>query len=1165
MLIKFTRQILSLAFLCMLGTTMFAQNTGACLVPTVLSGVPDSNQIVFNWQPATPNASYTIEYVALPTNSSSSAVSVTSTTNSYTLKNLAKCKEYAFRVKTNCSPTVSSIWSSYKTVKTTGCVPTSCPKAVFALSADSTKIKVSWTSVGTNTYQIEYSTPPASGSTVTPTWTPVTATTSPVTISGLANCKEYRVRVRTKCTATLFSDWETKSIKTLGCAPTTCPKAVFALSSDSTKIKVSWTSVGTNTYQIEYSTPAAASSVTPTWTPVTATTSPATISGLLLCKEYVIRMRTVCSNTLFSDWEYKSIKTLGCGTTNCPKAPFTLSADSTKIKVSWTNLLTNSYQIEYATLSASGGLISWIPVTTTTSPLTITGLDVCKEYYVYTRTNCGNNLFSGWETKSIKTLGCAPTSCPKAVFTLSADSSKIKVSWASVGTNTYQIEYSTPAASGSTVTPTWTPVTATTSPVTITGLAVCKEYVVRVRTKCTATLFSDWETKSIKTLGCASTNCPKAVFTLSADSTKIKVSWTSVGTNTYQIEYSTPPASGSTVTPTWTPVTATTSPVTISGLAVCKEYLVRVRTKCSATLFSDWETKSIKTLGCASTNCPKAVFALSADSTKIKVSWASVGTNTYQIEYSTPPASGSTVTPTWTPVTATASPVTITGLAVCKEYLVRVRTKCSATLFSDWETKSIKTLGCAPTTCPKAVFALSADSSKIKVSWTSVGTNTYQIEYTAATGTTVTPTWIPVTATTSPVTISGLANCKEYVVRVRTKCSATLFSDWETKSIKTLGCALTNCPKAVFALSADSSKIKVSWTSVGTNTYQVEYSTPPASGTTVTPTWTPVTATTSPVTISGLANCKEYLVRVRTKCSATLFSEWETKSIKTLGCASTNCPKAVFALSADSTKIKVSWASVGTNTYQIEYSTPPASGTTVTPTWTPVTATTSPVTISGLANCKEYRVRVRTKCSSDFYSDWETKSIKTLGCTVTTPCAKPSNLTSNPISGGVVLNWQGSASTYDIRYSKKTAGVVTWITVNNVNGLTYTITGLESCAFYAWQVRAKCVTAQTSDWSNSALFETGGCNNRSAKVMTLSPNPGTYLNIDYNLNKTGKVAFEITNLQGKVVAQIDLGVQQEGVNHYSLNDLQIPAGTYIVTIKLNGARTEVQRWAKTTE
>ena len=79
-------------------------------------------------------------------------------------------------------------------------------------------------------------------------------------------------------------------------------------------------------------------------------------------------------------------------------------------------------------------------------------------------------------------------------------------------------------------------------------------------------------------------------------------------------------------------------------------------------------------------------------------------------------------------------------------------------------------------------------------------------------------------------------------------------------------------------------------------------------------------------------------------------------------------------------------------------------------------------------------------------------------------CNPPTNLKYN--SSGT-LTWQGSASTYDVRYSNTNAN--TWVVVNGVTGNTCPVTGITE-GYYMFQVRSNCGNGSHSKWVSVEQF-----------------------------------------------------------------------------------------------
>jgi Fibronectin type III domain len=861
--------------------------------------------------------------------------------------------------------------------------------------------------------------------------------------------------------------------------------------------------------------------------------------------------------------------------------------DSTSVKITWVSnsLMTvpATYTVERTAYPATA-TSTWVSATATPTPAgglnyTATGLAKCTNYVFRVKANCSATVSSAWSTSLVsKTTGCvvAPPVCVAPTFiTVTSDTTTASLSWtAGIQGASYTVEYT---VSPVTNTSNWTAVNATTNSKTITGLSACTVYVFRVKANCSATNASAWSAvRDSKTKGCVVVvPCiAPTIGNIVTDTTKATLSWgngtvPTAGT-TYTVEYTVAPVSA---TSTWTAVTATTNTTTITGLSACTNYIFRVKANCSATTSSAWSSlRDSKTKGCVvilpclSPNITNTV----TDSTKATLTWVSsaAGANapSYTVEYTTIPVGANNV---WTAVTATASPYTVTGLTACTEYAFRVKANCSATASSSWSNYGLgKTKGCVvvvPCLVP-TIGTIVTDTTKAILTWgngtaPSAGT-TYTVEYTVAPAS-ATSTWTAVTANTNTATITGLSACTNYMFRVKANCSATTSSAWSSlRDSKTKGCVVVvPCSAPVIGnITADSTKISFSWTAGGAGTtYVVEYTAAPV---TTTSTWTAVTVTTNSATISGLATCSYYAVRVKAICSATSSSAWSiVRDTKTKGCVVVvPCiVPAIGNITTDSTKATLSWGngapSTG-NSYIVEYTTAPV---TTTSTWTAVTVAVNTATITGLSTCTEYVFRVKAVCSATSSSAWSVvRDAKTKGCAAPT-CTKPTNLTSTTTNTSAVLAWTGTGSFFQVRYRAFT-GSSAWNTADSVTTNTLTANNLKKCTTYIWQVRTRCANATWTPWSDYKVFKTTGCT--STQSLTIAPNPSTGLNLAYTLPAESKVSVEVVNIQGSVIKTLEVGTQYAGDNQFKADDMDIQAGIYFIVMKIDGVQQQVQRWIK---
>ncbi|MEY4904800.1 MAG: hypothetical protein RLZZ292_2615 [Bacteroidota bacterium] len=378
-------------------------STSACIAPKSLNASPSGTEAKLSWSSSA--TAFVLEYREVGTTTYKEITDITTT--NYLLTGLVECKEYVFRVKAVCSPTVSSSFSELKTFKTSGCGTSSgeckTPKLSEVVASDS-EAKVLWTSTATE-FVVEFQ---EAGTGIWKVITGVTATN--YVLTGLTPCKVYLVRVKAMCSATSMSGYSTKSFKTTGCNNPSggeCKKPK-KLSIEVTKdgAIIKWDSVGTE-YVIEYKE--ALTSVT-TWKTASVNGLTYTITGLEPCKEYIVRIKNVCSATSMSGYISKTFKTLGC-IEPCKVPKITKVSEQTinSIQVDWSKTSTIGYNLQYKEALAANATWTLINDLKTTSYV-IKGLTACTNYLIQVQTICADGTFSNWsepvlgKTKCVKGL-----------------------------------------------------------------------------------------------------------------------------------------------------------------------------------------------------------------------------------------------------------------------------------------------------------------------------------------------------------------------------------------------------------------------------------------------------------------------------------------------------------------------------------------------------------------------------------------------------------------------------------------------------------------------------------------------------------------------------------------------------------------------------------------
>ena len=231
-------------------------------------------------------------------------------------------------------------------------------------------------------------------------------------------------------------------------------------------------------------------------------------------------------------------------------------------------------------------------------------------------------------------------------------------------------------------------------------------------------------------------------------------------------------AANEAIWPEATPVTGNT--FAISNLAPATQYQFRVRAICDATenLISDWTMGTFTTdsLPCFE---PSNIHTEDIGYTTATLAWtAAEGQNQWSIHV-------------WNSVrdtdyVANANPFTITGLRDSTRYFATVKAICGngATESGYSDTVEFITGTCAQVTDVN-VTNLQAHSATIN--WSSLGVDTYEIEYGNQNFSQGYGTKIVVNGGATTYNLTGLTDDHTYSVFVRAKCEDNVYGKWSTK------------------------------------------------------------------------------------------------------------------------------------------------------------------------------------------------------------------------------------------------------------------------------------------------------------------------------------------------------------------------------------------------
>jgi len=237
------------------------------------------------------------------------------------------------------------------------------------------------------------------------------------------------------------------------------------------------------------------------------------------------------------------------------------------------------------------------------------------------------------------------------------------------------------------------------------------------------------------------------------------------------------------------------------------------------------------------------------------------------------------------------------------------------------------------------------------------------------------------------VTINGLAEATQYIIRARHYCDETNTSLWSEVVVVTPSCEVVSCPTPSYTANAptcDRINVTLDGTSVNA-VYDVEYRLLPnapwiIAGTAVDATVNPVVA------ITGLIASQNYEVRVRRVCSSELSSNWIVLGVSTPACppVCTDPDVRLAQSGCDGIELTAITAVGASNLFEVQYK--EASATT----WSASIIINGDVnniyTILGLTQGTSYNIRSRRICGNGLYSNWVTQTFSTALCSSIGDC-----------------------------------------------------------------------------------------------------------------------------------------------------------------------------------
>ncbi|MBQ2077631.1 MAG: fibronectin type III domain-containing protein, partial [Bacteroidales bacterium] len=316
--------------------------------------------------------------------------------NTLNVSNLTPNTTYYVYVRTYCSESEQSEWSSDVQFTTLPlCVPV---ENINIDSYDDTWVNLSWTNVDADASQWQVLVS-LSSSANDATETPMLVNTTTANVSGLMPDTEYYVYVRAYCSASEQSDWAWGGYFTTypSCRPV---EDVIVNSYGMTWAVVSWTNFDEDASQWQVLVTTSSNPNSAVASAELVNNTMVTINGLVENTNYHVYVRTYCSQSDQSDWAY------GYDFTTLPPCvePNNIAAvvSTSTATLTWTQPYNMSdfhvYLSETAMSSSELNALTASEYETVDSrSYTSTGLVAGRTYHFYVRTICDEGLLSDWE------------------------------------------------------------------------------------------------------------------------------------------------------------------------------------------------------------------------------------------------------------------------------------------------------------------------------------------------------------------------------------------------------------------------------------------------------------------------------------------------------------------------------------------------------------------------------------------------------------------------------------------------------------------------------------------------------------------------------------------------------------------------------------------------
>ncbi len=1152
-----------------------------CNPPTGLTttGITSSSATL-NWVVNPSASSYKIQYrEKQPNGSWGTWQEFTAGSNFYNLTGLNADKDYQWQVRSVCSPTLESAWTTPITAFSTtlGC---SFPGGIDAISNSTDAFTITWNAVpNAYGYHIRYKL------STEPNWTNFGSVNHPSNsfiATGLTAGATYNYQVSTICAigdTTSFSVTGTIIVNT-PCNETP-PIYLSELNVTANEATLTWTQMfGAQQYIYQYRL-----SSDPNWANGFTGTSPTnsvSIANLQPNTNYTWRVKSVCGGGLESD--YSNIREFKTNSAcNFPNNLSVTDITTTSVILNWSNI--NSAIKYLVQVTTNPAVWPTTFITTTTNSYLLNGLIINTTYYFRVKTVCEGNdtstLFSPHFQFATAPYNCVP---PVELTTNNISSTKATFKWLKQPkppTASYYVCYKKvsettwncdtvqnisagtggvildplPDSSGRMGLPPLPPVEYMSA--TASGLMPSTDYVWKVKSICSNGSESPFSSLiPFTTDGLCKIPNGLMVSNITATATTLK--WNipaGSDVSLFRIQYRVVGATS------WINrfAAGTKDTLRITTLLANTNYEFKILSQCTSPDVSDYSSPPFpwKTLTPCNFVAPTNLTSSQITSTSVLLEWSWFGDNTngYELSYKEAGAMDFIV------ITQMDNWKTLTGLMPNTNYVWKVRRVC-ATGFGPMSSPLATFKTNEECKLPNDITGVSNSLGTALITWAI--SNQSGISYNFRYRKVGDPNWINSTQSTNTVNLSGLTWGATYEYQVQTICGPNDLSVWSPVKTVTIkdNCTL-NGPGGLTESAITYDGATLSWTAVNPSFGIIKYrikirkESDPANGGQE----YEVAAPTNTFVISGLETGVKYCWRVKAICNSGESEYGNTSCFTPLLC---EVPQQIESWSNSLDGATFFWQAVpGALSYELNYSTSPDGP------WTIVTSTTTTIVLTGLTSGTTYYFRVRTLCSNFNIGSWSS----TMSVTIKTTCnllppTHPRNKNIQLTSAGLRWNfnefgdspiqswdswecfWNGmfcnlcipcivgfnigndippGVINYTIQYRKESDSGTPWSLQVTSSTNTVTLTNLAPCTRYHWRVRANCPTG-SSDWSENRDLVTacglqggdgdGKCTKIESVVATPKENSITDINTKTTISWLPRDASVVTQYYTKLREKI---------------------------------------------